>query len=166
MKKALIFGNSGSGKSTLAQELAAAEGLAHLDLDTIAWLEGTPPQRRPLPESRQALLAFADANRGWVIEGCYADLLEMACPLATEMIFMDLPVDDCISNARNRPWEPHKYPSKAAQDENLEMLIAWIREYDTRHDTFSRAAHQRLFDSFDGKKTRYTSNQRTQEARP
>ena len=37
MRKILIFGNSGSGKSTLAGKLCAGNGLAHLDLDTLAW---------------------------------------------------------------------------------------------------------------------------------
>jgi|ERR1051325_6259003 adenylate kinase family enzyme len=43
-----IVGNSGSGKSTLALRLARSRGLAHLDLDTLAWEPVTPPVRRPL----------------------------------------------------------------------------------------------------------------------
>ncbi len=93
---------------------------------------------------------------GWVIEGCYADLLERVLPQATDIVFLDLSVEDCIANARQRPWEPHKYPSKDAQDANLDMLIDWIRQYETRSDTFSLAAHQALFDAFSGHKTRLT----------
>lgn len=55
-----------------------------------------------------------------------------------------------------RPWEPHKYPSKEAQDANLEMLIGWIAEYETRTDTFSLAAHRALFDRFTGDKIELT----------
>jgi hypothetical protein len=36
---------------------------------------------------------------------------------------MNLPVAACIENARKRPWEPHKYASKAEQDKNLDRLI-------------------------------------------
>ncbi|WP_415071942.1 AAA family ATPase [Hyphomicrobium sp.] len=43
MQRLLIFGNSGSGKSTLARQLAQERGLAHLDLDTLAWQPGMPP---------------------------------------------------------------------------------------------------------------------------
>ncbi len=159
-RKVVIFGNSGSGKSTLANEIADAEGLAHLDLDTLAWLPGLPPERKPLAESQQEIDAFMQDNVGWVIEGCYADLLTHVLSSATEVVYMNLSVEDCIKNAKTRPWEPHKYASKEAQDANLDMLIHWIRDYNTRDDVFSRRAHQALYESYSGKKTAYTSNDR------
>ncbi|RLT92129.1 AAA family ATPase [Ketobacter sp.] len=152
-KNILIFGNSGSGKSTLAQKLCAQYDLAHLDLDVIAWKPGLPPARMPLAESGALIERFVAEHAGWVIEGCYADLLEMLLGRCNELIFLDLPVAMCIENARKRPWEPHKYESKAAQDANLEMLIQWIAQYPERSDTFSRAAHRALFERFDGNKT-------------
>src|SRR5262245_31604748 len=42
-RKLVIFGNSGAGKSTLAQRLAREGALAHLDLDSLAWLPTEPP---------------------------------------------------------------------------------------------------------------------------
>ena len=158
MKKIVIFGNSGSGKSTLAKKLAAEKSLAHLDLDTIAWQPTQPPQRLALQESRQLIDKFLSANEGWVIEGCYSDLLELVLGDANDMIFLNLPVADCISNAKSRPWEPHKYETKEAQDAMLEMLIEWISQYDTREDTFSKVAHEKLFAQFQGNKTMYVSN--------
>ncbi len=160
LRKLVIFGNSGSGKSTLAKEIAAAENLAHLDMDTIAWEEGSPPVRKSLSDSGRELELFLAANTGWVIEGCYADLIELVLPESPELVFLDLPVADCIANARARPWEPHKYESPEAQDANLSMLIDWISEYESRDGVFSRAAHQAIFSSYRGMKTRYTSNRR------
>ena len=156
----MIFGNSGSGKSTLARELCEAEGLPHLDLDILAWEDAMPPVRKSLEESHAAILQFIHSHDGWVIEGCYTDLLEMAAPHATDLIFMNLPIDACIQNAKARPWEPHKYASKAAQDANLNMLIEWISQYNQRSDTFSQRAHQRLFEGFQGNKKMYVSNDR------
>ena len=153
MRKVLIFGNSGSGKSTLAK-LLQAQGLEHLDLDSLAWLPATPPRRRPLEESNERLRSFASEHKGWVIEGCYSDLLGFASQWANEMIFLDLAIEECQENARNRPWEPHKYESKDAQDKNLAMLLDWIGQYETREDVFSRSAHQRLFETFTGMKRR------------
>jgi hypothetical protein len=99
---------------------------------------------------------------GWVVEGCYADLIESVLSHAGELIFLDLPVEDCIANAKARPWEPHKYESREAQDANLDMLLEWIAQYAERTDTFSRAAHLDLYEKFDGPKTVFTSNdQRT-----
>jgi len=104
--------------------------------------------------------SFLLANDGWVIEGCYADLLELVIKQADEVIFLNLPVSACIENAKTRPWEPHKYDSKEAQDENLEMLINWISQYPVRSDTFSKTAHEKLFNGFQGKKKMYVSNEK------
>ena len=158
MRKVLIFGNSGSGKSTLAKKISGSEGLSHLDLDTLAWKPTALPERKPLKESSLEISNFINLNEGWVIEGCYSDLLEMALPFSNEIIFMNLPLESCIENARNRPWEPHKYESKEAQDNNLEMLISWISQYSKRNDTFSEVAHNRLYGHFSGQKCRVTSN--------
>jgi len=76
---------------------------------------------------------------------------------------MNLPVEACISNARFRPWEPHKYSSKQEQDKNLAMLIDWIAKYEERDDTFSFASHQALFNNYSGKKRMLTSNEQTSE---
>lgn len=159
MKKVLVFGNSGSGKSTLSKKLCADYGLAHLDLDTLAWKATLPPERKPLGESQLAIQEFIDSNNAWVIEGGYTDLLEMLMLESTEIIFMNLPIEDCLENALNRPWEPHKYDSKAAQDKNLEMLLGWISQYKERTDTFSEFAHNNLYERYQGKKTMFTSNE-------
>jgi len=158
LRKILIFGNSGSGKSTLAKKLCLAEGLSHLDLDTLAWMPTAPPERKPLAESEAEISEFIRSNAGWVVEGCYSDLLDLILPSSSELIFMNLPVDLCIENARNRPWEPHKYESKEAQDSNLNMLIDWISQYSERTDTFSKAAHSALYERYTGKKCMLTSN--------
>ena len=154
----MIFGNSGSGKTTLALNLCTDEGLAHLDLDTLAWQPTSPPIRRPLDQSRLEIEKFIHSNESWVIEGCYTDLLEMAGGESNEIIFIKLPVEDCLANARNRPWEPHKYESKQAQDSNLEMLLDWIAQYVKRTDTFSETAHNDFFEKYSDQKTMVTSN--------
>lgn len=164
LNKILIFGNSGSGKSTLAKRLAEAKKLAHLDLDVLAWqptnsLEGKPPERKPLSASGKEISKFIGANKNWVIEGCYTDLLELVVADANEIIFLNLPIEACVANAKARPWEPHKYESKQAQDENLTMLIHWIEQYQERTDTFSYEAHYRFYQQFNGKKRMLTSNE-------
>lgn len=155
MKRVVIMGNSGSGKSTLALRLARELGLAHLDLDVVAWEPVVPPARRALDESFAAMAPIL-AEETWVVEGCYADLLGRALERATRLIFLNPGVEVCIANARARPWEPHKYPSREAQDANLEMLVRWIRDYETRADVFSLRAHRALFDSFGGDKVEVT----------
>ena len=156
MRRFLVLGNSGSGKSTLAKRLAAG-GLAHLDLDTLAWLGVVPPKRRAVADSAKDIDAFIDANDSWVIEGCYADLAEVVARRAKTLVFLNPGVEACIANARLRPWEPHKYATKEEQDAGLDFLLGWIREYPSRTDEFSLAWQRRVFENFAGEKTELTS---------
>ena len=152
----VIFGNSGSGKTTLARRCAASLNLAHLDLDAIAWKsEGG---RSAVSESFRQLHAFAAAHEGWVIEGCYGELIGEATTMATELVFLNPGVEACQRNCRARPWEPHKYPNREAQDANLNALLEWVAQYPTRTDEFSLAAHRAIFDRFPGRKRELRSN--------
>lgn len=158
MERIIIFGNSGSGKSSLAKTLSERYKAKHLDLDTITWKADQPGVRASFEESKDALMRFIEESDSWVIEGCYSDLLKEAARYSTEMIFLNPGIDACVENCKARPWEPHKYPTKEAQDENLKMLIDWVREYETRDDEFSLRAHRELFDNHIGRKTEYKSN--------
>ena len=158
MLRTLIFGNSGSGKSTLARRLADLPGVAHLDLDTVAWKPSQPGVRETLHTSFQAIDAFIADQHEWVMEGCYTTLLDYAADDANEILFLNLSVPACLANCRHRSWEPHKYPALATQNENLEMLLKWVANYPTRDDEFSLQEHLLFFDSFDGSKTELKSN--------
>ena len=162
VKKIIIIGNSGSGKSTLANQLSSKYSLVQLDLDSLAWQNTIPPQRKELAESSKDIRLFTDANKNWVIEGCYADLISLVVSTATQLIFVNPSIEVCINNCKSRPWEPHKYSSKAEQDNNLQMLIKWVKQYSERDDEFSLTAHQNLFDRFDGDKIEYQSNKRSE----
>lgn len=154
----VVFGNSGSGKSTLARRLAAG-GLAHLDLDTLAWQPTQPPVRRALDDSAAEIAAFLAGHDRWIIEGCYADLLAVPAARCTQLIFLNPGVEACLANARARPWEPHKYASAADQDAQLSMLLDWIRDYAARDGALGLAAHRALFDGFPGDKRELTSRE-------
>lgn len=159
MERIVIFGNSGSGKSTLAKALASRYQTPHLDLDVIAWEADQPGVRAAPEESHRKLMQFIKSSDSWVIEGCYSGLLREAAGFCTEMIFLNPGIEACLENCRTRPWEPHKYTNPEAQDANLQMLLEWVREYDTREDEFSLREHRKLFDSHQGKKVEYRSNE-------
>ncbi len=155
MHRIVIIGNSGSGKSTMAKELVTAHSLAHLDLDSLAWT--SPAIRRPHEESIALLQEFLDTHPRWVVEGCYASLLEAVLLFASELRFLNPGLEACVRNCRTRPWEPHKFASKEEQDARLDFLLAWVQEYERREDEYSLAAHRRLYESFSGQKREYTS---------
>ena len=151
-----IVGNSGSGKSTLARQWGEAHGLEFLDLDRLAWEPGKIAVARDPALALADLRAFCESRRGWVVEGCYAGLIEACLATASLLVFLDPGVEACLANCRARPWEPHKFVSKQAQDEKLGFLLAWASEYYVRDGDLSLQAHAALFDNARCRKVRLT----------
>jgi adenylate kinase family enzyme len=156
MRIALI-GNSGSGKSTLSRQLANAHALPMLDLDTVAWEPGKIAVARDPDAAVRDVQTFCKASEGWVVEGCYANLVRAALSYSPVLLFLEPGVEACLANCRGRPWESHKYESKQIQDQHLEFLLAWVREYYSRGGDLSLAAHQDLFDEYRGPKHKLTA---------
>lgn len=154
-----IFGNSGSGKSTVACEIARQSHIRVLDLDTIVWEPDRIAVRRSPAAIHTELQQFCAAQKSWIIEGCYGDLIKAVLQWQPELVFMNPGEETCISNCRNRPWEPHKYASKAEQDAKLEFLIRWVSDYYRREDEMSLRYHREIFDAYDGPKREISSNQ-------
>lgn len=149
-----ILGNSGSGKSTLAKTLSQATDATVLDLDTVAWEPGREAVRRDPAVEAQELVRFCEARTDWIIEGCYASLIRQAFHWRPTLVFLDPGVERCLAHCRERPWEPHKYASKEAQDARLEALLAWVREYPSRPGELGRPEHLACFEEYDGPKVR------------
>ena len=70
----------------------------------------------------------------------------------TELIFLNPGEAACLAHCRARPWEPHKYASKAEQDARLEYLLAWVSDYYHRDGPLSLRGHRALFDAYAGPK--------------
>ena len=151
-----IIGNSGSGKSTLARELTSLYRLASLDLDTVAWEPGRIAEPRDPYAAISEVARFCDANHNWVVEGCYAGLVNIALLRMPALLFVEPGLDICLANCRSRPWEPHKYKTKQGQDEMLEFLLRWVSEYYQRDGDQSLAAHRNLFEAYRGPKFELT----------
>lgn len=155
-KRIAILGNSGSGKSTLARQLHERLGFPTLDLDTVAWVPGEIAVPRDPEDAVADAVAFCGNQEAWIVEGCYANLVDASLRFEPTFLFLDPGVDACLDNCRARPWEPHKYASKAEQDEQLQNLLAWVRDYYTRCGDMSFQVHRDLFDRYDGPKQHLT----------
>lgn len=154
--KLLIFGNSGSGKSRLARALAQKHDLVHLDLDSIVWKPGQVAVRQADDAIAASLAVFPGEHGRWVIEGCYGELIEAAAAHCSKLIFLNPGLDACLTNNARRPWEPHKYASREAQDAMLGNLQAWVADCYARDDAWSYRRHRRIFDAYDGTKIEHT----------
>ena len=124
--KTILLGNAGAGKSTLTRKLAENATASVLSLDEVAF-ENKTATRRPLADSVAAVRNFTEANDSWVIEGCYADIVEAVLPDCEQLIFLNPGVEVCVEHCRNRPWEPTKFASAEEQNANLENFLEWVR---------------------------------------
>jgi adenylate kinase family enzyme len=152
-----VIGNSGSGKSTLSRQLATLHAMPMLDLDTVAWEPGKIAVAREPAAAARDVQVFCAASPDWVAEGCYAGLVRATFTYSPVLLFLEPGVEACLANCRSRPWEPHKYESKQVQDQHLEFLLTWVREYYSRAGELSLAAHQVLFDEYHGPKHKFTA---------
>lgn len=152
--RVVLLGNAGAGKSTLARRLVARQPAARLSLDEVAF--GAGAARRPLEDSAADVRRFTAAHEHWIIEGCYADIIEPFLPLCDELLFLNPGIDVCLAHCRARPWEPEKFASPGEQARNLPDLLAWVRSYETRTDEYGLARHRALFDAFTGTKRELT----------
>lgn len=153
-KHVVILGNSGSGKSTLAARLAEQEALRRLDLDTLAWDPVRVTVLRPEAVVIAELREFTRQPGGWVIEGCYGNLVAPLLGPNRLLLLLDPGLERCLANCRARPWEPHKYPTPEAQAARLSFLLDWVAGYYQRQDPLSLAYHRALFEAHPGPKCR------------
>jgi len=151
--KVILLGNAGAGKSTLSRKLIAKHPAARLSLDEVAFQSGT--ERRPLQASVEDVKRWIADHESWIIEGCYADIIEAVLEHCEELIFLNPAVETCIAHCLSRPWEPEKFGSRQEQEENLENLIQWVRSYESRTDEYGLLWHRRLYESFKGKKREF-----------
>jgi len=154
MMRIAILGNSGSGKSTLARWFNDACGVPVpvLDLDTVAWELGAGASPRDPAAAAADVRCFCASGKQWVVEGCYATLVEVALAYKPYLLFLDPGLEHCVMNCKARPWEPNKYGSKEEQDAKLAFLLSWVADYYSRDGEMSLAGHRTLFDSYAGAK--------------
>jgi adenylate kinase family enzyme len=144
----VIIGNSGSGKSTLAKLLAARAGVGMdcVDLDRVHWQHGVGSKRDE--GDARAIVAACAAKPNWIVEGVFGWLAEVALPLATALIWLDMPWSVCSENLKRRgPWRG------ATPDEHADFL-AWAENYWQRKTPSSHSGHLALYEDFRGFKRR------------
>lgn len=142
--RVVITGNGGSGKTWLAERLAASlEAPLHY-LDEVVWIGPYGGKERNKREAYAEVERLASGDQ-WVIEGVYGWLVPAALSPATDFIFLDLPVDECVANLRARGIQG------GGSAEAFGKMLEWVAGYPIRTNANSRATHQRLFEQFDGR---------------
>lgn len=88
MERVVIVGPGGSGKSVLARRLGRAWGLPVRHLDAVFWGPGWQPTP---PEVWQGVVEGLASGERWIIEGGYAEVLDVVLPRTQLAVVLDLP---------------------------------------------------------------------------
>ncbi len=147
LRRTLIIGNGGSGKTWLARQLAELSGIPTIHLDDLRWTPGQYGKARDNQVVMDDVARAAEAD-AWLMEGVFGWLAKVAMPRATQLVWLDLPEDDCLANVRARGIQG----GGSAAD--FEALLTWVGEYRLRNNSSCFAAHLKLFEAFDGTKAR------------
>lgn len=147
-RRIFILGNGGSGKTWLAERMAEALGVAAIHLDDIHWEPGHKGIARDRT-LRDEMVRAASLRSAWVMEGIYGQLADLVMDRMTTLIWLDLPIEECLTNIRTRG------PHKGESPEQFQGLLDWVAEYRTRVKNWnSFEGHQRLLDGYAGEKAR------------
>jgi adenylate kinase family enzyme len=152
--KIILLGNAGAGKSTMAKKLMANQNIPRLSLDEVAWAE--PAIRMSEAESVELVRSFIQQHDQWILEGCYSDIIEPILPECDELRFLNPGIETCIKHCHARPWEPEIFESPEKHNANIQNLINWVNEYESREDEYGLKRHRKLFDSYNGNKREYS----------
>jgi adenylate kinase family enzyme len=149
LSRVVVQGASGSGKTTVATSLAAALGVAHLELDGLY----QQPNWTPLDveEFRTRVQSFVDQPR-WVVDGNYSHVRDILWSRATTILFIDLPRRVVMTRVikrtflrivrRERLWNDNRESWRNALSRDpMRNIIVWSwNSYPKYHDDVPRDA--------------------------
>ena len=90
----MVLGSSCAGKTTLACMLAEALKLKQIDLDDLRFLPKW--QERTEEDFRGQIRTAIQDTENWVISGSFSSSWDITMPLATHVIFIDLPLSTLL----------------------------------------------------------------------
>lgn len=149
-ERTLILGNSGSGKSWLAVKVAEALGSKAIDLDGVHW----EPGGYGVARDKQVAIGMVQQEAlgtAWVIEGVFGWLAQEAVSRATALVWLDIPISECLDNIRHRGLR------RGGDAASFEALLDWAAAYEKRQTSSSQVGHARMFSDFPHRKRRLHS---------
>lgn len=122
MKRVVVVGCPGSGKSTFSKKLHGITGIPLYHLDNLFWNEDKTTVKREIFLERLEKVLETDS---WIIDGNYASTMEMRIKRCDTVIFLDYPLDVCLSGIKERMGKPRSDIPwvETEHDEDFERFI-------------------------------------------
>ena len=161
MKKVIVIGCPGSGKSTFSRKLRDKTGLPLFYLDTI-WhkADKTTVSREEFDLALEGILA----KEFYIIDGNYSRTLERRFKDCDTVVFMDIPISECLNGAMERigkvreemPWiETELSPDfrewiETFPDRDAPKILSLIEKYKNEKKIFIFRSHAETDEFLDG----------------
>ena len=125
MKKIIVIGCPGSGKSTFSKALQKITGIPLFHLDMMFWnTDKTTVEKSVFLDRLSKVLEKSE----WIIDGNYGFTMELRIKECDTVVFLDYPLDVCLSGVRERRGKARSDMPWVEYDEDAEF-IEFIKNY-------------------------------------
>ncbi|MCW6664798.1 adenylate kinase [Aerococcaceae bacterium NML191219] len=127
--KIMVIGCPGSGKSTFSKVLHDITGIPLYHLDMLNWNADRTTVDKAVFLKR--LLNTINKSE-WIIDGNYGSTIELRLKACDTVVFMDYPLDICLTGIKERKGKPRTDLPWVEIDEDDTELIEFIKNYNIR----------------------------------
>ena len=127
MKKVIVIGCPRSGKSTFSVKLHEITHIPLFHLDMLYWNSDKTTVEKAVFIRR---LSDAMENDEWIIDGNYASTMELRLEACDTVIFLDYPLETCLSGVRERMGKPRSDMPWTETKEDKEF-IDFIKRFES-----------------------------------
>ena len=131
MKRIMVIGCPGSGKSTFSKALHKITDIPLYHLDMMYWnADRTTVDKAVFIEKLSGTIPKSQ----WIIDGNYGSTIELRLQACDTVIFLDYPVDVCLSGIRERRGKARTdMPWIEKSDEEDAEFIEFIKNYNSKN---------------------------------
>ena len=119
MKRIIVIGCPGSGKSTFSRALHSITGIPLYHLDMLYWNPDKTIVEKTVFLQR---LSRVLREESWIIDGNYASTMEQRMQACDTVIFLDYPVELCLTGVRERQGKPRSDMPWVETEEDREFM--------------------------------------------
>ena len=129
MKKIIIIGCPGSGKSTFAKQLHMKTNIPLFHLDMMYWKEDKSVVEKSVFLDKLFTVLQQDE---WIIDGNYASTMELRIDKCDTVIFLDYPLDVCLSGIKERKGKVRSDMPWVEKEDDHEF-IEFVKNYNLQN---------------------------------